>query len=540
MAPSTGSGHSGAGRTVLVLVAVMYVGIFPYHPKLRSPNELCRLLQTRALVEYRTLELNQALDAYGRVGDLSVMDGRYYPSKAPLLSVLAVPLYAALRVLGGSYRYAVHEIPLVYFARLFFTVLPTLLLLVFLRRFLRAYVSERIATAVVITYALGSLAFSYSELFMSHQATAVLLFFAFYALWRCSRGEWRERGYLLAGAFAGASVAAEYTSGLGLGGLVVYGLLVFHFEEGPRRARLVAMARAAGLTVLGALPFVLALGAYHQHCFGSPFTTGYKHLADSAYQGWHVGGILGIGLPQPRAFALSFFSPLRGLLVLSPFLALAGFGLLRPLRQSPGGRAYLGLVIALVVLYTYFTSSFSYDSWGWTTGPRHMTGLIPFLLLPIALFFQHRGPLVRSIGAGLCAASILVTGALTFVNYISDSVHNGLFGLALPLFADGYLPPTVLSFFGLPQPWAGLPALLGLLGFAGYVVFALTRSEDVPTSRAERLQRLALAAGTVAVFLGVLALFRAPEQDAHEVQFLEQAWVAPPGHAVRFGSNLGE
>src|SRR4051812_41360619 len=99
------------------LVAALYVTAFPYHPGLRSPNELCRLWQARAIVEYGTLHLNQTLKDFGYVGDLSVKEGLYYPSKAPLLSLLAVPIYKLLSLWGGGYRYAVPELPLVYWSR---------------------------------------------------------------------------------------------------------------------------------------------------------------------------------------------------------------------------------------------------------------------------------------------------------------------------------------------------------------------------------------------------------------------------------------
>src|SRR5262249_51263587 len=191
--------------------------------KLRSPNELCRLWQARALVEYGTLDINQAIRDYGYVGDLSVKDGKYYPSKAPLLSFAAAPVYAALRAYGGGSRYSVPEVTQGFWSRLFLTVLPTLAVLVWLRRFLRAYLSSSIADGLVGTYALGSLAFSYSLLFLSHQTTAVLLFSGFYVLWRSARGEWPRRSYLLAGAFAGAAVAAEYTAALGVACLILYG-----------------------------------------------------------------------------------------------------------------------------------------------------------------------------------------------------------------------------------------------------------------------------------------------------------------------------
>src|SRR5918998_5113372 len=102
------------GRVLLGLVVGLYVLAFPYHPGLRSPNELCRLWQTRALVEYGTLEINQALKDFGYVGDLSVKDGRYYPSKAPLLSFAAVPVYALMKALAGGDPRRVGELGLVF------------------------------------------------------------------------------------------------------------------------------------------------------------------------------------------------------------------------------------------------------------------------------------------------------------------------------------------------------------------------------------------------------------------------------------------
>src|SRR5206468_203909 len=138
------------------------------------------------------------------------------------------------------------------------------------------------------------------------------------------------------------------------------------------------------------------------------------------YQGWHLGGFLGIRYPDPRAFGLSFFSPLRGFFMLSPFLALALVGL-KALREH---RALFWFTVSLLLANAYFTSSFTYDSWGWTTGPRHLTPLVPFLLLPVALAL-HRlkqataldGQLGFGIGVGLCAASMLAVGGITFVNY---------------------------------------------------------------------------------------------------------------------------
>ena len=521
----------GSRAASAVLVA-LYVLLFPYHPGLRSPNELCRLWQTRALVEYGTLDINRALKDFGYVGDLSVKDGKYYPSKAPLLSFAAVPVYAVLRGWSGGFLYAVKEVPLVFFSRLFLTVLPTLVMLWWVRRFLGAYVSAAVADAVTVTYGLGSLAFSYSLLFMSHQTTAVLLFGGFYALWRLARGEWRERGYLVAGACAGATVAAEYTGALGVLGLMLYAVLTVLWREEPGRTRWVRLGRGAGLATLGALPFVVGLMLYHQAAFGHPLESGYKHLNDAAYQPWHLGGFLGIRYPDPRAFALSFFSPLRGLFTLSPFLLLAlpGVGVLRrEARASREMRAHLWLVVALLAGYTYFTSSFSYDSWGWTTGPRHLTGLVPFLLLPAALLLERLRASGRwglaSAAAALCTASIVFTGVATFVNYVPDDVSNVVLGLAVPLLRAGYLPPSALNFLGITNPVAGVLLLLSLLGESMWVFARLGALATAPSKATVPIWGI--------MTLSVLLIIQAGTTANHEgdraaTSFLKKVWLFLP------------
>jgi hypothetical protein len=508
----------------------VYVLAFPYHPGLRSPNELSRLMQSRALVDFGEPSLNRAMRIYGPVGDLSYRDGRFYPSKAPLLSYAAAPIYAALRLLAGNQIGVVPEIPLVFFSRLLLTVLPTLLTLVFIRRFLAVYVDSVTADLLVVFYALGTLAFSYSLQFLSHQTSACLLFLSFYPAWRWARGEAADRVLVLTGLLAGAAVAAEYTSAMAAGLLCFW---IPFARPASFRSRLVALA----LVALGAAGPLALLGAYHAHCFGSPLETGYKHLADAAYQPWHMGGFLGIRTPDPRAFALSLFSPLRGLFVLSPGLLLGVMGLPAIWRARTKYRE-LGAIgvftFVLFLAYLYFTSSFSYESWGWTTGPRHMTGLVPFLLLPGALFLQRlEDPISLGCARGLLAASVVVTGWVTFVNYIPDNVSEPLFGLVVPLARRGDLVPSVLAFLGMPNPWSGLLFMAAIPAFAAFVL----RGGNSIAGRG----RLAVGgAAVVALVLGLhLAAFRNTEEDRAALDLLSRVWLAPAGVVPRFWSSTG-
>lgn len=506
-------------------IAAVYILAFPYHPGLRSPNELSRLWQSRAIVEFGELDLNRTMRIYGAVGDLSIFNGRYYPSKAPLMSVAGVPIYAALRAVLGGTQNAVSELAQVYFSRLCLTVFPTLVLLILLRRFLRAYATPVTADAVVITYAMGTLAFSYSLLFMSHQPSAVLLFGSFYGLWRWSRGEWPEARLLISGALASAAVVAEYTTVVGVLGLVLFA--AFTLRE--RGLALWNTARAGVLFVCGAIPLTLMLMWYHTRVFGGPLETGYRHLADVAYQPWHQGGFLGIGLPQPKALLLSFFSPLRGLFTLSPSLLLAIPGLVLLFGRARGDRQLRPLAwatLGIALGYSYFTSAFSYESWGWTTGPRHLTALVPVLLLPCAVALDRaRTTWLRGACGVLLASSVVITSALTFVNYIPDNVSNSFLALGIPLPRLGYFSPNVLCALGFPNSVAGAILWVAVASNVCWLLWAFS-----PDRSALALLSTLLAVAAIVCFQWATYLDSAADRSA--LSLLRRVWLTPPGETL--------
>lgn len=511
----------------VVCALVMVLG-FPYHPGLRSPNELCRLWQARSLVDHKTLSINATLHEFGYVGDLSVKDGLYYPSKAPLISFLAAPIYWGLRQVSEK---PVPDIPQVFFSRLFITLLPTLGVLFFVRRFLLAYVKPLTADAVTAAYALGTMAVSYAQMFVSHQVTANLLFMAFYAWWRTQRGDWRSRGYVACGAFAGAAVAAEYTAALTVVALAAAATAHVFMGQGPGAQKAKGLGGVALRVSLGALPFLAALMAYHQACFGNPLHSGYKYLADTAYQEWHVGGFLGIRYPDPKAFVLSFFSPLRGLFALSPFLLLGVLGLRATWARDRSVAVLVGL---LWLGNAYFTSSFQYESWGWTVGPRHLTPLVPFLLLPAALWLEQvakrrdtrEEALTAAASGALLVSSVLVSGLVGFLNYVPDSATTSLFGIFVPLLRHGDWPVSWLAFLGLANPWSG-GLLLSLLGAAVALLCWHVAVLSAPANK--RSFALAMLA-VVGLHLGLLAgATRGGDADHGAAAHLKSVWLAPSG-----------
>ena len=519
----------------------------PYHPGLRSPNELCRLWQTRALVEYGTLDINQALRDYGPVGDLSVKDGQVLPVQGA-----AAVLRRGARLRGAARRG--RGLPATRCRRcrssssaaLFLTVLPTLVLLL-LRAPLPAElpVARAVADGVTVTYALGSLAFSYSLLFMSHQTTAVLLFGAFYALWRCAaRRVARARAMLVAGACAGATVAAEYTGARwACSALVLYARRsrCCGAQEPMRPRGSCGWAARAGLAVLGALPFVVALMLYHQAAFGHPLETGLQTPERRGLPAVAPGRLPGHPLPGSARLLRSPSSrPLRGLFIAlavpAARAARAGAASAERSRASAGvaarssgfGRRARRLHVLHLVVHLRLV--------GLDDGAAapHGAGALPAAARGPGAGAPARGDTAgRLLGAASRPAVRglhLITGVATFINYVPDDVSNAFLGLAVPLLKAGYLPPTVLSFWGIPQPFAGIPLLIGLLALAGWVFLRLGAAEvGIP---APTVLFGAMLTATLLFSLQAVTTNHAKDQGA--VNFLESQWLTPPGRAVPF------
>lgn len=261
---------------------------------------------------------------------------------------------------------------------------------------------------------------------------------------------------------------------------------------------------------------------------------------------WHQGGFLGIRAPDLSALGLSFFSPLRGLFALSPFLAVAVPGL-KDVKAKD--RAQFAALVVLLGTHTYFTSSFAYDSWGWTVGPRHLTGLLPFLMLPVAAFFERTrasGHVAPGVVAGLATVSVAATGVVGFVNYVPDTVSSSLWGLALPLLGDGFWPVSWLAAL-VPNPASGAVLVALLIAATAWVAMRFKRQGAV----------LFVFVGAAVLHLAVLRVLpcvvcegggaasrctglwacvtrAADEPDRGATKFLESVWVAPNGKALDF------
>ncbi len=493
-----------------LLVLLIYAWLFPWLPSLRSPNELSRLYQARAIVEDHTLSVNGQLARHGPVGDLSVKDGRYYPNKAPGVSFLGAAAFAVVRAARGAGLLprvvpgkaqearaagAVGEAEAVFWLRLLVCVLPGALAAEFLRRILARRFEPALAASGAIVFALGTIMWPYSTLLMSHGPAAAALVACWWAVENAREGRGR-RWWALAGFAAGWAVLIEYTSALALPPLLLLSLSAREagarslptgslagggLRPGPAFSPAGAAGRSEGrqaaalAMALGFLPPVLGLALYHQAAYGNPFDTGYRHLVSPVFAQWHARGFLGVGAPSLRALAGSFLDPARGLFAWSPFLALGVPGLLPLWRRD---RALALACAAELGLYALFTASFTYQAWGWSVGPRHITPACAFLLPPALAAAEW----LRDRGWGFAAAGLALSGmaglALTVAvcPYLPDELTNPIWQLVLPLARMGLRAPDALGMaLHTGSGFTFLPWLALLLTAAGWTTVTLSR-----------------------------------------------------------------
>jgi hypothetical protein len=227
---------------------------------------------------------------------------------------------------------------------------------------------------------------------------------------------------------------------------------------------------------------------------------------------------MGVSTPTFRGLLGSYFEPARGLFIYCPMLLLAPVGIWLMYKRKGRREAAIFLGV-LFVLYSYFTSAFVFDKWGWTVGPRHLAPLAAFLVVPCAVALaaaRSRGVLWEGISAALCLVSVVVTSLASVVYpHYPELFGNGFFELTLPLLRDGYLPANLVTLLFGGGQWSWL---LYFVPWGAILAWMLFSAVTAPGARL-------LAAGVAA---GLLLLFRTTANEtperAHMLQFVEQTY----------------
>jgi hypothetical protein len=470
----------------LILFLTLLVCYAYFFPRWAEWNQNSRMDLTLAIVDQGRFAID---DYYENTGDYAVYGDHIYTDKAPGTSFLGVPAYAAFRRLArvpvvdttlerlsstealqatlreegtGLLEEKVRFAAALYFVTFFVVSLPSALLGVLLYRFLGRVLEEKFQRALlVLGYGLATIVLPYSTVFYGHQIAAVLLFVAFYLIYRIRLGELSVSFLWIVGALLGLTVLTEFPALVAGGLLGSYTLWFLCRRSGVRYGGL-----GMGRLVLAGLPFALLLGFYNASCFGSPFASSYRYLG--RFPEISGTGFLGFTAPSWEAFWGITFSPYRGLFFLSPFLLFAVPGFWYFVRD-PDWRTEGMLGVTMVAAHLLFISSWYDWRGGYAIGPRNLLLILPYLVVAVAFFLRRLAvssarPVIHTcFGMSLLLSFVLVWVASTAgQNLPSITVANPLVELFWPKFVAGDITRNLGMALGLSSWWSLLPPILAI------------------------------------------------------------------------------
>jgi hypothetical protein len=419
---------------VFLLALVTYT--YAWDPD-TATNALAHFDQTVAIVEYGTLSLNRVFRLpHAATADWSRREERlpdgsvgifYYPAKAPGLSLLGVPIYAAARAVERAQGLDPLAPDVFWWnARILalaLSAIPAALGAVVLARLSRALGAPLEAAVLgALAVALGSCYATFASVLYAHTPTAAALAGASYLV---LAGEPGPRRAAWAGFLVGLATLATYQAAAAVP--LLAGVLAL-------RAR-----RAAPLLAFGAggLPPLAAFALVHWAEFGSPIKTAYD-FQNPEFTGGREGSYFSmLGTLDARRVYELLLSPFRGLFFYSPVLAPAVLAAALSLRPGPLERR-LAAALALALLAFFLVLTGVHPVWwgGYTTGPRLLVpGFV--LLAPFAAEAYARWPKTTAALASISTAHAI---AGTFVSVsVVDTVRNPLFQAIYPGLAEGRL-----------------------------------------------------------------------------------------------------
>jgi hypothetical protein len=428
----------GSERWFCLAYGIWLFGFFAYFVPAATWNPVSRFDLTRAIVERRTLSIDEFADD---TGDRAFAGGHWYTDKAPIPSLLAVPAYAvfyagqrlrgetpsytvfstprtpALRVtVNGTFQRGLYVCSLVT-AGLATAALGVLLFLLLVRRF-----EPRTALVASGGTVLGTPLFPYATSFYGHAVAGAFLVGAYFALFDEPETP-RPSRVRLAGACLALAAGSEY--------IVALPALVLGVAFVASRSR-DGIVRALADLAVGACVPIAVVALYHSACFGAPWHTGYSYLVRPEFVRGHASGFLGLHLPTLAGLYGILLGRARGLFFLSPVTAVAlGFAIARAFRERTAPAVALAAAFVALLL-----ANAGYYMWwgGAAAGPRHLVPVLAFLGAGLATAWESRWNKLTAVLLAISVANVLV---LTGVGLEAPDHVDALFSYAYRRLAAG-------------------------------------------------------------------------------------------------------
>jgi len=425
---------AGSMRRIRACIGVMVFVSAAYFFGGAADNQNSRLFAIYAFVEPNTPDTGTfRIDRFCNTnGEPLTVDwarhaGHYYSNKAPgsiwLGSLVYAPLVYIERALGIAYDSPVFILANAYVINLGVAALPLALgAMAMFTLALSMGAAAGHAVWVALASTLGTLWFPYSTQLWGHTTAAALSAMGLTLL----KGQEKPTRIAAAGTLTGLAVCTDYLIGVSACAATAWLL----------RAR----PRLLLPFILGALPCVIALMAYHTACFGSPLATASQMSNPTMLAEDRALGLFdSISLPVLWQLTFGFT---RGLFAHCPVLLLAPVGYIYGIRSAPRDS---WLWIHALSVGAYFVANASFHGWhgGLTVGSRYLICAIPQLALGLALLPWTLK--MRWTAGVLSALSMLNMLAIAAVNPLAPIVPNPLYGHTYSLLLSGLLTPFTFA-----------------------------------------------------------------------------------------------
>ena len=389
-------------------------------------NALIRMAATFSIVRDGSLQVDQEAP-FSR--DKAYFEGHYYSDKAPGMTLMATPVVAIVE--GIAHLAGVDTAPVqagklsnflllaAQVATAFTSGVAFVLLVAAIYMGARGLgLSQSAAAFGSLCYGIGTPAFGWATMFFGHIATGSCLYLAFAVIHATTPTDTPSRRLILRGLAVGGllgwACVIEYTTAAPALIVAIYGLgRLRNFPRADVTTMLVGV-------VAGGAVAVIPLAIYDQVAFGSPWRIGYQFVVgfDEMKQ-----GSMGFSLPKAWVAWEILFGSFRGMLWLSPLLAVLPFAWYAAWRRFPGDT--LAVLVGVPILYVIINAGYFDWSGAASTGPRHLVPALAFIGLPFAFLWDTWSrPALRGVLLALLALSSAISVACAAVTMASPNLPS--------------------------------------------------------------------------------------------------------------------
>lgn len=330
---------------------------------IQSADGKIMFLLTQAMVENHSV-------SFSEIVSLSDTPGPQYSKYGLGMSVLAIPFYLFGKLL--SFLLGIEASLATQFTVSMINAMLTALscLMVFRIATERFEFTLRIGLFLALGFGLSTIAWYYSEDFMSEPATTFFLLSAVYWVTGKDRA---TRDLLWAGTFLALAVSCRLAALVVIPGFIFYQWMVWAESAEKDIKQLVLDLLRPAIPVVAVLMLIMI---YNYLRFGGPLETGYEKIS-----GRFLLGFFGI-----------LFSPGKSLFLFNPLTLFGCLAFMFFLREQRKTALLFGwLIVSHLVLFSFWHSWQGGMSWG----PRLMLVVLPYLILPIGFLLREHKQAVK-------------------------------------------------------------------------------------------------------------------------------------------------